>query len=308
VGTKTADDAAVYRLSRNQALVATVDYFTPVVDDPYAFGLITGANSLSDVYAMGGTPIFALNIMGFPKDKLPMSILSEILKGGAAKAAEANVPIIGGHTIDDPEPKYGMAVTGLVHPDKVVTNASAKVGDDLYLTKPLGMGIITTGIKASLVSDAAIAKAIGVMATLNKAAGEAMVEVGVNAATDITGFGLLGHLHEMTAGSGVKAEIQLSKVPVLDEAWQLIEDDIAPAGSHLNREFLASVLEWDEGISFDQQLVLCDAQTSGGLLISVPHRRAKKLELALQSRGVTCIARIGRIVDTDERGTVRIAR
>lgn len=279
-----------------------------MVDDPFAFGLIAGANSLSDVYAMGGTPIFALNIIGFPKEKLSLDVLVQILRGGAAKLAEADVPIIGGHTIDDHEPKYGMAVTGLVHPDRVITNANAQVGDELYLTKPLGIGIITTAIKNGLATEATIDKAVEVMATLNRAAGEAMVEAGASSATDITGFGLMGHLHEMAAGSGVLAEVQLSKVPVLPEAWDLIERGIAPGGTHRNREFLSDYVEWDEGITANQQLVLCDAQTSGGMLISIPQSRAKKLEEALRKRGVTIAARIGRIAERNEKGLVRVAR
>lgn len=308
VGTRTADDAAVYRLSGKQAIVATVDYFTPVVDDPYAFGLIAGANSLSDVYAMGGTPIFALNIIGFPKEKLPLDVLVQILRGGAAKLEEAGVPIIGGHTIDDPEPKYGMAVTGLVRPDKVITNANAQVGDVLYLTKPLGLGIITTAIKRGDASRDIIDRAIDVMATLNKAAGEAMVEAGASAATDVTGFGLLGHLHEMAAGSRVAAEIQLSKVPVLQEAFEFVERDIVPGGTHRNRDYLSDFIGWDEGITVNEQLLLCDAQTSGGMLISIPARKAKKLEGVLQAHGVTVAARIGSIVEGNELGLVRVAR
>lgn len=308
VGTKTADDAAVYQLNQRLALVATVDYFTPVVDDPFAFGLIAGANSLSDVYAMGGRPIYALNIIGFPKERLPLDVLVEILRGGAAKLEEAGVPIIGGHTIDDPEPKYGMAVTGLIDPRKVITNAGAQPGDYLYLTKPLGIGIVTTAIKNHLVSQATIDKATEVMATLNKAAGEAMVAARANAATDITGFGLLGHLYEMVAASETMAEVWLSQVPVLDEAWDLVARGVAPGGTHRNREYLARYVAWEDGLSIEEQLILCDAQTSGGMLISIPRRRATNLESALQERGVL-VARIGQIVEKQSNGALlRIRR
>ncbi len=209
IGTKTADDAAVYRVSDTLAIVQTVDYFTPVVDDPYTFGQITAANSLSDIYAMGAAPLFALNIAGFPADTLPLDVLAKILQGGADKAAEAGISIIGGHTIKDAEPKYGMAVTGVIHPDKVISNAGARPGDRLILTKPLGIGIITTAMKQGKVSAATVAAVTEIMATLNKGAAEAMVTVDTHACTDVTGFGFLGHLSEMVRGSGVGAVINL---------------------------------------------------------------------------------------------------
>lgn len=305
VGVETADDAAVYRLRKDLAIVQTVDYFTPVVDDPYHFGAITAANSLSDIYAMGAKPLFALNIVGFPSRSLPLEVLTEILKGGSDKAQEAGVPIVGGHTIDDPEPKYGMAVTGIVHPKKVVTNASAKVGDALVLTKPLGIGIITTAIKREKASPRAIKKAIAVMSTLNKEASEAMLEVGVHACTDITGFGLLGHLHEMTTGSRVGARIYLSKVPVLPEAWPLVKKGVAPGGTYNNRRFLEGAVTWEPGVSEEEQLVLCDAQTSGGLLIAVSRRKEKALVSALKRAKALVIARIGEIVK-DEEGKIEV--
>lgn len=201
VGAETADDAAVYRLDSGQAIVQTVDYITPVVDDPYSCGQIAAANSLSDIYAMGATPLFALNIVGFPTGSLPLSILGEILRGGADKVREAGAPIIGGHSIDDPEPKYGLVVTGLIDPTKIFKNSTARIGDDLVLTKPLGIGIITTAIKRGKATQPTIDTAVALMATLNKGASEAMVAVGAHACTDVTGFGLLGHLREMTAGA-----------------------------------------------------------------------------------------------------------
>ncbi len=300
VGTNTADDAAVYKVRDDLAIVQTVDYFTPVVDDPFTFGLITAANSLSDIYAMGAQPLFALNIVGFPSKQLPMNTLAEILKGGAAKAAEAGISIIGGHTIDDNEPKYGMVVTAVINPKDVITNAGAKPGDVLILTKPLGIGIITTAMKRGMVSQSTIDKAVDVMTTLNKAGAEAMIQVGANACTDITGFGFLGHLHEMAKASGVGAKISLSKVPVIPEAWELISQGVAPGGTHKNLEFLQGNIIWDASISKESQLVLADAQTSGGLLIAVPQEKAQQLVTALVEARVPVVAVVGEIIeDTD---------
>ena len=297
VGTNTADDAAVYRISDDLAIVQTVDYFTPVVDDPFTFGMITAANSLSDIYAMGAKPLFALNIVGFPSKQLPLEVLAEILKGGAAKAAEAGISIIGGHTIEDSEPKYGLVVTAIIEPQKVVTNAAAKSGDVLVLTKPLGIGIITTAIKRGVVSKETVDKVVEVMSTLNKAGAEVMVEVGVNACTDITGFGFLGHLHEMAKGSGVGAKISLSKVPVLPEAWELVAQGVAPGGSHRNLEYLQNDIIWDNSISKEAQLVLADAQTSGGLLMAVPKEKVQRLVTALEQAKVPVVAVVGELVN-----------
>jgi selenide,water dikinase len=296
VGTNTADDAAVYRISDDLAIVQTVDYFTPVVDDPFTFGMITAANSLSDIYAMGAKPLFALNIVGFPSKQLPLEVLAEILKGGATKAAEAGISIIGGHTIEDSEPKYGLVVTAVIEPQKVVTNAKAKPGDVLVLTKPLGIGIITTAIKRGVVAKETINKVVEVMSTLNKSGAEVMVEVGVNACTDITGFGFLGHLHEMVKGSGVGAKISLGKVPVLSEAWELIAQGIAPGGTYKNLEYLQNDIIWDNSISVEAQLILADAQTSGGLLIAVPSEKAHPLVTALEQAQVPVVAIVGEIV------------
>lgn len=296
IGTKTADDAAVYKINDTLAIVQTVDYFTPVVDDPYVFGQITAANSLSDIYAMGAVPLFALNIAGFPADTLPLDVLAKILQGGADKAAEAGISIIGGHTIKDAEPKYGMAVTAIIHPDKVISNAGAKPGDRLILTKPLGIGIITTAMKSGKASAKTIAEAIEVMSELNKNAAEAMIAVGAHACTDVTGFGFLGHLSEMVRGSGVGAVIRVSKVPVLEEAWELVREGIAPGGSRRNLEFLRERLNVAGGIGEDALLILADAQTSGGLLIALPAEDAERLRGELSKRNVPVIAEIGEIV------------
>ncbi len=301
VGTNTADDAAVYKVNDSLAIVQSVDYFTPVVDDPYTFGLITAANSLSDLYAMGAQPLFALNIVGFPSKKLSMDVLAEILKGGAAKAAEAGISVIGGHTIDDPEPKYGMVVTAVINPAQVVTNAGAKAGDRLVLTKPLGLGIITTAMKKGLVSPEVIAEAIEVMSTLNKAAAEAMVKVGVNACTDITGFGFLGHLHEMAKASHLGAKISLADVPVIPETWNLMNNKqgVVPGGSQRNLEFLREDLIINPGITEVDLTVLSDAQTSGGLLISVTEEKLPNLLQELKEAGVQTIALVGTMVEDD---------
>jgi selenide,water dikinase len=296
VGSATADDAAVYRLDADTALVLTTDFFTPVVDNPFDFGAVAAANALSDVYAMGGRPITALAIVGFPDDALDGSVLARILEGGAAKAREAGIDIVGGHTIKTDEPIYGLAVTGLVHPDRVVTNAGGKPGDVLFLTKPLGIGIVTTAAKQDKDSEGAISEAITLMTTLNRSACDAMLEVGVHAATDVTGFGLLGHLRNVTLASGTGAEIRSSAVPVLPAARRYVAEGIAPGGSHANHRFLSELVEL--GVSRDEQLLLCDAQTSGGLLIAVPEARADALERELVRRGVPAAARIGRLTES----------
>lgn len=299
LGIGTGDDAAVYRLSDDTALVLTVDIFTPVVDDPYEYGLIAAANAFSDVYAKGGRPLLALNVAAFPR-KLPLEILSEILRGGAAKAAEAGVLIVGGHTIDDPEPKYGLAVTGLVHPAKFVSNAGALPGDALYLTKPLGLGVITTGIKQEKTPPEVAAEAVRVMAELNRAASEAMLEVGAHACTDVTGFGLLGHLHEMVEASDAGACISAAAVPVLDGARELAGQGAVAGGTARNLEWLAGKVRWAPEVDEITRILLADAQTSGGLLIAVAPERAGALEDALRSRGVEIIARIGQITARGE--------
>ncbi len=304
MGLETSDDAAVYKLSEDLAIVQTVDYITPVVDDPYSCGAVAAANSLSDIYAMGARPIFALNVVGFPAGKLPLSVLSAILRGGADKAQEAGAAIVGGHSIDDPEPKYGLVVTGLIHPKKILTNAGAKIGDDLILTKPLGIGIITTGIKRERVSRETIEKVIEVMTTLNKAAAEVMVEVGVSACTDITGFGLLGHLHEMTSASGTGARVSLKAVPILPEAWELIKEGVCPGGSKRNHQALQGKVKWAPEIPEEAQLILCDAQTSGGLLIAVPKTKSQEMVHRLQAVKAPAAQKIGEI--TEDGGCIQV--
>ena len=302
VGTETGDDAAVYRINDSQALILTVDFFPPITDDPFEFGEIAAANSLSDVYAMGGRPVVALNIVGFPAS-LDKDILGEVMRGGYSKANEAGCLIAGGHTVDDPEPKYGLSVVGLVEPGKQVSNAGAKPGDALVLTKPLGTGIITTAAKQGTVEPEVMQGAVKTMATLNRAASEAMMKVGVNAATDVTGFGLMGHLKSMVRGSGVTAEVSLGAVPVLPGARELLERGVAPGGTHRNLSSVADAVEWDPSLTDNDQLLLCDAQTSGGLLISVPSDRKDALLAELAGRGAAGVA-IGSVTESSE-GKIR---
>ncbi len=286
VGSSTYDDAAVYRLNDETAIVQTVDYFTPVVDDPYTFGLITAANALSDIYAMGARPLLALNIVGFPCKTLPLEVLTEILKGGADKIKEAGALLAGGHTIDDNEPKYGLAVTGLVNPNRVVTNAGAEPGDALILTKPLGVGIITTAIKGEMADEAAYRAAVDLMAALNDRAARVMSEHGVHACTDITGFGLLGHLSEMITAGGTGSRIFLDQIPVLAPARRLAEMGLIPGGAYRNLQYLGEKLHWDKDIEEVDKLILADPQTSGGLLMAVPGEKAEAAAAALRAAEV----------------------
>ena len=302
---ETSDDAAVYRLTPDLALVQTVDYITPLVDDPYTFGQIAAANSLSDVYAMGGKPLLALNVVAFPTDTLPMEVLGEILRGGTDKVQEAEARVIGGHSIDDREPKYGLAVTGIVHPGRILRNSTAQVGDRLVLTKPLGMGIVSTAIKREMASAELIARAVRVMTTLNKNAALAAMEVGVNACTDVTGFGLLGHLHEMTSGSGVGADIHFHRVPVLREVVDLAARGIVPGGTKRNLSFAEEFVSFDDAVDGVQRLILADAQTSGGLLLAVTPDRCEDLLRSLHANAVPVFAEIGEITD-DASGRIRV--
>jgi selenide,water dikinase len=295
VGTETGDDAGVYRINDSTGLVMTVDFFPPIVDDAFSFGAIAVANSLSDIYAMGGKPLLGLNIVGFPVG-LPKEILGEVLKGGYAKAQEAGCLIIGGHTVDDQEPKYGLAAVGLVEPGKQITNAGSRPGDRLVLTKPLGTGVITTAGKQGVVRPEILGDAVSIMGTLNRAASEAMVKVGVNACTDVTGFGLIGHLNGMMRGSGTSAKIQLSRMPVIPGVWELIEDGIAPGGTHRNLSSAGPHVEWGKDIPEDAKLLLCDAQTSGGLLISVPEQRVNLLLQELNAAGVEGAVVVGDVL------------
>ncbi len=294
VGWNTGDDAGVYRLREDLALILTVDYFTPVVDEPYDFGQIAAANAMSDVYAMGGQPLLALNLAGFPAGKLNLSVLAEILRGGEDKIREAGALLVGGHTVEDAEPKYGLAVVGLVHPGRVVTNAGARPGDDLVLTKPIGAGVLTTALKKDEAPPQAVEGAVRVMATLNAAGAQAMQRVGVNACTDITGFELLGHAREMARASGVGLEIRADSVPLLKEAEELAARGFFPGGAHKNRAYFAPYVELARPLAEHLELLLFDPMTSGGLLMAVPSSRTAALLEApeLSTRRPAVIGRV----------------
>ncbi len=294
VGLDTADDAAIYRVSDDLALVQTVDFFTPIVDDPYDFGRIAAANALSDVYAMGGRPVTSLNLIAWPR-ALDFDLLGRVLDGANDACAEADVTIVGGHSIDDPEPKFGQAVTGVVHPDRVVRKQGAHGACDLVLTKPLGMGVISSGIKSGVTSPSTAATAIEVMGRLNRAASEAMVAVGVAAATDVTGFGLIGHLIGMLE-TKLDAELYVDRIPVVPGALALARDGVLPGGSKRNFEAMSDRVRAD-GIDREHLLMLFDAQTSGGLLIAVPEERTTQLHDELMTRGVLDGVTIGRLVE-----------
>jgi selenide,water dikinase len=285
VGTETGDDAAVWKLDDRTAIVQTVDFFTPIVDDPFDWGRIAAANAMSDVYAMGGRPITCLNVVGWPVDELPLDLLGRVLEGGIVTAAEAGALVVGGHTIDDREPKYGMAVTGLVDPARVITNAAARPGDRLVLTKPLGTGIISTAIKLGRAPPEVIAAAVEVMTALNRDASEAMLEAGVLAATDVTGFGLLGHLHRMLAASGAAAGIVPPAVPLIDGAAELAEGGAVPGGTKRNRSFVEPWVSWN-ATEEPLRTLLADAQTSGGMLVACPPGSLDLLRRSLAARGV----------------------
>ena len=289
VGTATSDDAGVYRLASGHALVQTVDFFTPVVDDPYDWGRIAAANALSDVYAMGGVPITALQLVGWPRDVIGWDVAAEVIRGGADIMLAAGCTIVGGHSVDDAEPKYGFAVTGLVDPDRLTTNATARPGDTLFLTKPLGTGIVTTAIKRGACPDHLIRTVIDQMTDLNDRAAHAVAAAGAHTATDITGFGLLGHLHEMLRASGVSAEIDVDAVPVLDGVADLLADGFFPGGSERN---VAAMIDFVDGQA--DLRVLADAQTSGGLLVATSE--PEHLRTELEHRNVSA-AEIGRIVE-----------
>jgi selenide,water dikinase len=295
VGNETRDDAAVYRLSPEQAVVETADFFTPVVDDPYWFGRIAAANAFSDIWAMGARPLFALNLVGWPVKTLSLDLLSEVLRGGAEAAALAGAPVLGGHSIDDPEPKYGMAVTGLVHPDRILRNVGARPGDRLLLTKPLGSGIVTTAIKRGMALGGLLDAVTRLMAELNRAAGEALAQSGaVHALTDVTGYGLLGHAWEMAEGSGVTLRIRSQAVPVLDGVVDLAAADVVPGGSRANLAWVQPHLQADPEAALPL-IVLADAQTNGGLLAAVAPERSAGVLAALVAAGVQA-ADIGEVL------------
>ena len=306
VGFGTSDDAAVYRIDDQTAIVQTVDFIPPVVDDPYQFGAISAANSLSDIYAMGGTPLFALNLVAFPINLLPLEVLQLILKGAADKVSEAGIRIIGGHTIEDTEPKFGLVVTGRIHPGKILTNSNAKPGDAIILTKPLGTGILSTGIKRGMVDAECQSAMIRTMTQLNKAAAEIMTNFTVNSCTDVTGFGLLGHLKEMVKGSGINATLIAEAIPVLPGAMELAAANVVPGGTLTNLQSVEDLVDWDSGISEMTKLILADAQTSGGLLISVPGDQALPMIEELHRAGVSGAIVIGHFTKKGAMTRIRV--
>jgi selenide,water dikinase len=293
VGTETSDDAGVFRLRPDLAIVNTVDFFTPIVDDPYVFGQIAAANALSDVYAMGGDPTTALNIVAFPKSRLDMSVLAEILKGGAERAEAAGAVVIGGHTIIDQELKYGMAVTGVVHPDRVIRNVGVRPGDALVLTKALGTGIIATALKRRAASNASTDAAISSMVMLNRVASELMRQFTVHACSDVTGFGLLGHAYEMASGSNVTLSLDAVALPLLDGALELATQGHLTGGCGRNREYLLNKVLVGTDVAPSLVEIAYDPQTSGGLMIAVPDEEADRLVVELRRAGVPAAARIG---------------
>ena len=306
MGNETSDDAGVYQLRDDLAIVQTVDFFTPVVDDPYDFGAVAAANALSDVYAMGGRPVTALNLVGFPTDRLPIAILHEILRGGADKAVEAEVAILGGHSIDDAEPKYGMAVTGVVHPGRMLTNRAGAAGDLLVLTKPLGVGILTTAIKRGLLDPEATRDVVRLMTHLNRGASEAAIAHGLRAATDITGYGLLGHTHELALGSGLRAVLHGPSVPLFSpQVRELADQGVAPGGSRKNLLFIQQHTTFGEGVDPILRLILADAQTSGGLLLAVPPQKLSGLLASLVEHGTPAAAVVGRL-EAGEPGSIEV--
>lgn len=303
VDTTGMEDAGVFRIHPQLALVQTVDFFAPMVDDPRLFGAVAAANALSDVYAMGGRPLTCLNIAAFPTCSLPAEALRAILLGGAEKVREAGAVMLGGHTIEDEEVKYGLAVTGIIHPDQVVTNAGARPGDYLILTKPLGIGVITTAIKGNLASPEAVRAAAQVMTTLNRQAAQAMAAVGVHGCTDITGFGLLGHAHEMASASGVALELDAGAVPVIPQALPLAVQGVFPGGARRNREYLEGAVGWAQGMEPWEENLLVDPQTSGGLLIALPEDQVSPFQFHLGPSVEGAV--IGRVVK-DNPGRVLV--
>ncbi len=296
-GMEHAEDAGVYRLTDDLALVQTVDFFTPIVDDPYTFGQVAAVNALSDIYAMGGQPLTAMNIVCFPVKKMDIAILQQILLGGLSKMREAGVLLVGGHSVEDDELKYGLSVTGVIHPGKVLKNRGARVGDRLILTKPLGTGIVSTALKADMAGEALLAKSIRCMTTLNKTAAELMTATsGVHACTDVTGFGFLGHACEMMVDGGVGMKINAADVPFFAEIRDLVEDGVIPAGLHRNRNFRMSMI--DRATDFPDWLVdiFFDPQTAGGLLIALAADQAEGLAAKLHAQGLSDAAIVGEIV------------
>jgi selenide,water dikinase len=305
VGTANADDAGVYRISDDTAVVFTADYFTPIVDDPYWFGAIAAANSLSDVYAMGGKPVVSLNLALFPGESEFFPHLKQIMQGGIDIMKEAGVSIIGGHTVKDKEPKYGFAILGLIHPDRILDNSMAKPGDALILTKRIGTGIVATGVKADMCDDEVIEDFTREMAMLNKRASEIMLEVGVSTSTDVTGFGLIGHLHEVLSASDCQARLYTEKVPFFEEAVKIADNDIIPGGTISNSKIYSRYVEWSKDVTDTERMLLNDAQTSGGLLILVPEGKKDKLVSTLEKENILA-AHIGDVIDSGSTNKKRI--
>ena len=300
VGLENSDDAAVYKINDDLAIIQTLDFFTPIVDDPYIFGQIAAANSLSDVYAMGGEPILAMNIVCFPTC-LPLEILGQILKGGSDKVSEAGALLVGGHSVEDNEPKYGLSVTGIVSPKNVLSNATAKPGDVLILTKPLGTGVVNTAIKAGLASEDGKREAIKNMSTLNRVAAMGMKEIGANSCTDITGFGLLGHAYEMAKASNVSFRIMSSSVPLLVESIDFAKMGFIPAGTYANRKYILDKIHMDSTISEHINDLLFDPQTSGGLLISISAHKADALLSYFKNNLETDFAMVGHVMNKSDK-------
>jgi selenide, water dikinase len=304
VGLDGRDDAGVYRLTDDLAIIQTIDYFTPIVDDPYDFGQIAAANALSDVYAMGGRPVTAMNVVCFPRETMDISVLRDILRGGLAKLSEAGASLVGGHSVDDRELKYGLSVMGTVHPDRVITNTGAREGDVLILTKPLGTGIISTAMKSGVAKQEIITLVTRQMATLNRRAAELMADFNVHACTDITGFGLLGHACEMVQGTGVGMEVDSQAVPLLPGVNEYCKHGLVPGGTRRNREFRSDMIE--ARVSDDMVLILFDAQTSGGLLISLPPADGEALIEKMHHEGIKDAAIVGHVVaDPEEHIIIR---
>jgi selenide,water dikinase len=306
VGVETSDDAGVYKLNDDTALVQTLDFFTPIVNDPYHFGRIAAANALSDVYAMGGTPLTAMNIVCFPVTDMPKAILKDILRGGLEKIYEAGAVLAGGHSVDDQELKYGLSVTGIVHPEKILTNKDAKVGDKLILTKPLGTGIIATAVKGKLASPKALQALIDVTSTLNGRASQTMLKYDTHACTDVTGFGLGGHVLEMARGSGVEISVYAEKIPIIPEARQYALMGLIPAGSYATKHFCERRVEIDPGTETVLLDLIFDPQTSGGLVISIAPADAQACLEALKDQGVESAAIIGEVLGFHEKGRLRV--
>ncbi len=304
VGVGGLDDAGVYRISKDLALVQTIDYFTPIVDDPRTFGQVAAANSLSDVYAMGGRPITAMNVICFPVEKLGLAPLKEILRGGLDTLKEAGVALLGGHSVKDEEPKYGLSVTGLIDPRRILSKAGLREGDSIILTKPLGTGVISTALKGRMASPKAYEAMVRSMRTLNRAASEAALEAGAVSCTDVTGFGLLGHMMEMARASGVRIVLETARVPLLEDAIKYAGMGLVPGGTHANRSFFGQRVEGEGRVDPFLLDLLYDAQTSGGLLIAVPEENVHLLECALSSRGVMYATPIARVEDQKQGGGI----